>query len=324
MAVLIFLDLEWNTTFCRSKSGERVPFHELLEIAAIKVEQDTGAMLDSFHSYIHPKASRKLDNRVCRLLPYEKEELLALLHEAPRFLDLGPAFLHWCGPDPVFVEWGNNDVEVLLSNFAFHKLSFDADWKCEYFDLQYMYQKLIEGSMGCQPSLEKAVTELDIAADLDFHAAWNDTYYTVMVYQAMLDRFADMTMFHRPPKRKGLPPLWEMELGEYESRWGCKNHPAAENPVCPLCGEPLYKGRWVRTTSAEHVMRCRCPEHRRLYLAVTVEKSGMQWLGKAAIYKEAGPIAERYRKVCRKLQEKSRRKEIKGRTEQYVSRENSD
>ena len=187
MAELIFLDLEWNTTFYRNKSGERVPFHELIEVAAMKVEQDTGAMLDSFHSYIHPKASRKLESRTYRLLPYEREELRALLADAPGFLDLGPSFLRWCGPCPVFVEWGNNDVEVLLANFAFHRLSFDEDWKCEYFDLQYMYQKLIEGSLGCQPSLEKAVTELGIETDLDFHSAWNDTYYTIMVYQAMLD-----------------------------------------------------------------------------------------------------------------------------------------
>ena len=132
MAELIFLDLEWNTTFYRNKSGERVPFHELIEVAAMKVEQDTGAMLDSFHSYIHPKASRKLESRTYRLLPYEREELRALLADAPGFLDLGPSFLRWCGPCPVFVEWGNNDVEVLLANFAFHRLSFDEDWKCEY------------------------------------------------------------------------------------------------------------------------------------------------------------------------------------------------
>ena len=309
MAVLIFLDLEWNTTFYRSKSGERVPFHELIEVAAMKVEQATGAMLDSFHSYIHPKASRKLESRTYRLLPYEREELRSLLADAPGFLDLGPEFLHWCGPDPVFVEWGSNDVEVLLANFAFHKLSFDADWKCEYFDLQYMYQKLIEGSLGCQPSLEKAVTELGIEADLDFHSAWNDTYYTIMVYQSMLDRVEGLTMFHRPPKQKGLPPLWEMELAGFETRWGCKNHREIARPACPICGKSLSAGRWVRTLPGEQVVRCKCREHRRLYLAVTVEKDGCQWSGKAAIYKDAGPVAERYRKVVRKMQENARRKE---------------
>lgn len=309
MAVLIFLDLEWNTTFYRNRTGERVPFHELLEVAAMKVEQDTGAMLDSFHSYIHPKASRKIESRTYRLLPYEREELRSLLADAPDFLDLGPEFLHWCGPDPVFVEWGNNDVEVLLDNFAFHRLSFDADWKCEYFDLQYMYQKLIEGSLGCQPSLEKAVTELELETGLDFHSAWNDTYYTVLVYQAMLDRFEDLTMFHRPPRRKGAPPLWEMELGSYDTRWACKNRREVSQPLCPLCQAPLMVGRWVRTTPAEQVVRCKCREHRRLYLAVTVEKDGSRWAGKAAIYKEAGPIAERYRKTVRRLQENARRKE---------------
>lgn len=318
MAVLIFLDLEWNTTFYRNKAGERVPFHELIEVAAMKVEQESGAMLDSFHSYIHPKASRKIEGRTYRLLPYEREELRALLADAPGFLDLGPAFLHWCGPDPVFVEWGNNDVEVLLANFAFHRLSFDADWKCEYFDLQYMYQKLVEDSMGCQPSLEKAVTDLGIAADLDFHSAWNDTYYTIMVYQTMLDRFEGLTMFHRPPKRKGVPPLWEKDLGSHSTRWACKNNREVEHPVCPLCDKPLLMGRWVRTLPTEQVARCKCPEHRRLYLAVTVEKEGPQWAGKAAIYKEAGTVAERYRKAVRKLQENPRRKERK-KTEKAVS-----
>ncbi len=307
MAELIFLDLEWNTTFYRNKSGERVPFHELIEVAAMKVSQEAGAMLDSFHSYIHPKASRKLESRTYRLLPYEREELRSLLAEAPGFLDLGPEFLHWCGPNPVFVEWGNNDVEVLLQNFEYHRLSFDEGWKCEYFDLQYIYQKLVEGDLGCQPSLEKAVTELELEMELDFHSAWNDTYYTVLVYQAMLDRFENMALFHRPPKQKGLPPLWEKELGVHDTRWACKSQKEVCSPRCPLCGEPISAGRWIRTTPTEQVLRGKCKEHRRLYLAVTVTREGSQWAGKAAIYKEAGPVAERYRKAMRKIQGNERR-----------------
>lgn len=305
---MIFLDLEWNTTFYRNKSGERVPFHELLEVAAMKVDRSTGAMLDSFHSYIHPKASRKIEGRTYRLLPYEREELRTLLADAPGFLDLGPAFLHWCGPNPVFVEWGNNDVEVLFQNFSYHRLSFDADWNCDYYDLQYIYQKMVEGNLGCQPSLEKAVSDLGLDMELDFHSAWNDTYYTVLVYQALLDRFENMSLFHRPPKQKGLPPLWEKELGAYDTRWACKCQREVCNPRCPLCGEPITAGRWVRTTPTEQVLRGKCKEHRRLYMAVTVTKSGSQWAGKAAIYKEAGPVAERYRKALRKLQEENNRR----------------
>ena len=75
MSELIFLDLEWNTAFYRNKEGQRTPFHELLEVAAMKVDQATGAMVDSFHSYVHPKVSRRIDNRTLRLLPYSREEL---------------------------------------------------------------------------------------------------------------------------------------------------------------------------------------------------------------------------------------------------------
>ena len=311
MSNLIFLDLEWNTTFYRDKDGERLPFHELIEVAAMKVEECTGAMLDSFHSYVHPKASRKIENRTYRLLPYEPEELRRLLSDAPGFLDLGPAFLHWCGQDPVFVEWGNNDIGVLLDNFSYHRLSCDADWKCEYYDLQYIYQKVCSGEMGCQPSLEKAVTELELDTGLDFHSAWNDTYYTVLVYQALQDRVENFALFRRPPKHKGPLPLWEADLGAYNTRWACKSRDEVSRPVCPLCGQPLAGGKWVRTTPTEQVQRCRCAEHRRLYMAVTAQREGGQWSGKAAIYKDAGPIAERYHKTCRKLREKEQKRREK-------------
>lgn len=306
MPELIFMDLEWNTTTRYSqKDGKRVSFDELIEVAAIKVDGGTGAMLDSFHSYVHPV--RRIENRTFRLLPYEREELRTLLEDAPTFLDLGPAFIHWCGDKPEFVEWGGNDVEVLLKNLEFSGLSLDAGWSCQYFDLQYMYQKLYSGDMGCQPSLEKAVTELNMDTDLDFHSAWNDTYYTVMVYQKMLDAFPGLEPFNRPPKRKGVPPLWELELGTYDTRWGCKNREEVVHPVCPICGSPLMAGRWVRTTPTEQVVRCRCREHRRLYMAVTASREGPQWSGKASIYKDAGPIADRYHKTCQKLQARGSR-----------------
>ena len=83
MPDLIFLDLEWNTAFYRNREGDRLPFHELIEVAAMRVDQATGAMVDSFHSYVHPKVSRKIDNRTYRLLPYGREELQQLLAEAP-------------------------------------------------------------------------------------------------------------------------------------------------------------------------------------------------------------------------------------------------
>ena len=126
----------------------------------------------------------------------------------------------------------------------------------------------------------------------------------------MLDRFEDMTLFHRPPKQKGVPPLWEMELGTFDTRWACKNRREVSAPVCPLCGEPVSMGRWLRTTPTEQVARGKCANHRRLYVAVTIEKDGPRWSAKAAIYKQAGPVAERYRKAYRKVQDnrKNRKK----------------
>ncbi len=304
MAEWIFMDLEWNTTYYRSREGERLPFHELLEVAAIKVNPLTGAMLDSYHNYIRPTVGKKLASRTYRILPYEREELSALLSDAPGFVDMGPEFLHWCGEAPIFVEWGNNDVEVLLSNFAFHRLSLDPGWKCEYYDLQYVYQRLKGESLGCQPSLESVVEELGLSTGLDFHSAWNDTYYTVLVYQALLDKHESLTLFRRPPKRKGPPPLWEMELGVTQGRWSCKNLPEIQTPHCPLCGEALTKPRWLRTAPGEQVSRLRCRNHRRLYMAITTQRAPEGWEGKAALYKDAGPVAERYRKALRKMADK--------------------
>ena len=60
----------------------------------------------------------------------------------------------------------------------------------------------------------------------------------------------------------------------------------------------------MRTTPTEQVLRSRCKEHRRLYLAITAQRDGAHWNGKLAVYKDAGPIAERYRKTCSKMQKK--------------------
>lgn len=238
MSDLIFLDLEWNTAFYRNKEGDRVPFHELIEVAAMKVEKATGAMVDSFHSYVHPKVSRKIDSRTYRLLPYSKEELQRLLAEAPTFLDLGPAFLKWCGENPTFIEWGNNDVEVLLKNFDYHRLSFDPGWTCEYYDLQYMYQKLTSSDLGCQPSLEKAVTELALDTDLDFHSAWNDTYYTVLVYQTMLDRFAGLEFSTSPLSRRGFLPCGKWSWAPTTPAGPAKTDRRSPSPSVPCAARP--------------------------------------------------------------------------------------
>ena len=95
-------------------------------------------------------------------------------------------------------------------------------------------------------------------------------------------------------------------LGSFDTRWACKNRPEVAQPACPLCGGALSRGRWVRTLPTEQVARCKCKVHRRLYLTVTAEKDGQRWSGKAAIYKDAGPIAERYRKMLGKLQKKDK------------------
>ncbi len=316
MSNLIFLDLEWNTAFIRDNRGRRVPFHELLEIAAIKVDEASGAMMDSFHSYVNPKASRRIGFYTYQVLPYSPEELEDLLSDAPGFLDLGPDFLHWCGPNPVFVEWGSNDVDVLLNNYKYHKLSFDADWKYEYFDLQYIYQSLCGGDLGCQPSLEKAVTALELDTDLDFHSAWNDTYYTVLVYQTLLDRCESFSMFRRPPKPKNPPPIWEEELGVFNGRWACKNLSFIEQPHCPICGAPVEITRWgwVRTTPNEQTASCFCAEHRRLYLTLTVQPKGRQWSAHAAFYKNAGQIAERYHKTCQQISTRNKQRAAAAKT----------
>ena len=65
---------------------------------------------------------------------------------------------------------------------------------------------------------------------------------------------------------------------------------------------PLWKSQMVLALGLEHSRQATAAQS-----AVTAQKEGRQWSGKAAIYKDAGPIAERYRKTCRKLQEKARR-----------------
>ena len=97
MAELIFLDLEWNTTFYRGKDGQRLPFHELLEVAAMKVDQATGAMEDSFHSYITPRWAGRSTTAPTACFPTAGRSCGSCWTTPPPFWTWGPAFLHWCG-----------------------------------------------------------------------------------------------------------------------------------------------------------------------------------------------------------------------------------
>lgn len=307
MAEWIFIDLEWNTTFYKDEEGQRVPFHELLEIAAVKVDSCTGLALDSFHSYIHPTVSPQLQARTYELLPYTPEVLTALLKDAPTFPVLMQTFVSWCGPHPVFVEWGNNDVDVLRRNLAFHHIPMDADWACGYYDLQYVYQKRREESMSSQPSLEKAVNALGLPASLDFHSAWNDVEYTIRVYRALQEQEENFTLFRRPPKPDKSIPLCEKDLGCFNTRWACKNHPDAAHPRCPLCGGFLRTGKWVRTTPAEQLNRCYCPTDKKIYMVVTTQQEGQHWRGKATLYREFKDMVERYQEAVQKPSASKRR-----------------
>ena len=118
MSELIFLDLEWNTTFYRNRQGERLPFHELIEVAAIKVEASSGAMLDSFHSYVRPKVSRKIENRTYRLLPYGREELRKIRGVGPKVAECVLLYgFHKTQCFPLDV-WMKRAMAVLLPGFT--------------------------------------------------------------------------------------------------------------------------------------------------------------------------------------------------------------
>ncbi|MCD8352868.1 MAG: exonuclease domain-containing protein [Clostridiales bacterium] len=281
----IFFDLEWNQGYPRSEADK---LDEIIQIGAWRLDswEDWGA---AFSAYVRPTIHKRLHHRVRKILPLDQNEL----KNAAPFRKVVRDFFRWCGEDPVFFTWGGCDARVLDMNLCWYGLEEYLD--LEIYDLQRAYDLMVAHT-DQQTALKDAVATLGLEAQLEYHDAGNDAFYTARIGAEMIRRFhtlpteeelcAGEEAFRQEKRRQAallaqtsleaalpeLEPVVQRDCGRFRTPEDCLKSRSARVYRCPECEECLCSGTWYQVGN-RYVARSRCVEHGRYYSCLTVEQT---------------------------------------------------
>ena len=175
----IVIDLEWNqSAIGHIGENPRLPF-EIIEIGATKMDNKFN-IIDQYGSIIKPRVYRKLQPKIKEILNYDE----SYLKTGRPFDVVFREFKKWCGEDYIFCTWGSLDLTYLQQNMDYYYMK-QFTYPLRFYNLQEIYASQMYNDKNQTPSLEKAVTELQIPVEDPFHCAKNDAYYTAKIFHQM-------------------------------------------------------------------------------------------------------------------------------------------
>lgn len=261
----IVMDLEWNQ--CSSgQSGEnpKLPF-EVIEIGATKLD-DKFNIIGQYGSIIKPRIYRRLHPKIRELLNYDE----SLLKTGRPFDVVFREFKKWCGDNYMFCTWGPLDLTYLQQNMDFYYMK-QYEFPLKFYNLQEIYAMNHYGDKTLMPSLEKAVTELDITIDEPFHCAKNDAFYTAKVFQKMnhkkLSDMFSVDYYRYPTCEEEELTFQHANYTEfisqcYEDKKEALNNKEITAMKCPKCNKKISKKiKWFVNNSSTQISVGKCWSH---------------------------------------------------------------
>lgn len=300
----IVFDLEWN------QGGENedqlldsIPF-EIIEIGAVKLNEKK-EVIDRYERLIKPVVYHKMHYIAKKMLGLTMEDL----EKEDSFVDILPDFLNWCGKDYIFCSWGPLDLIELQRNMRYHHLPELSDGPLRYLDIQKLFSYQFEDKK-LRRSLEYAVNYLEIDETLAFHRAYDDAYYTGLVFQkinekAVLDHVS-FDCFSLPKDKKSEIHIEFDDYSKYISReFEDRIEAMADKEVtstkCICCKKNLRKKmRWFSPNGKYYVAVSYCQEHGLMKSKIRLKKSEQ---GKTYVIKTSRQIDEEDFQAIREKQE---------------------
>ncbi len=261
----IVLDLEWN----QSSSGQlgenpRLAF-EIIEIGAAKLDSKF-KIIDQYGSIVKPRVYRRLHPKIREILNYNE----SYLKTGRPFDVVFREFKKWCGEDYIFCTWGPLDLAYLQQNMEFYYLK-EFPFPLKFYNLQEVYAINHYGDRFQTPSLEKAVTELNIPVTDLFHCAKNDALYTAKVLEKMnRKKFSDLysiDYYRHPSSSEEEIISRHANYNEYITRPFHDKKEAMEDKTitslyCNKCNRKLNKKiKWFVNNSNTQICVGRCWNH---------------------------------------------------------------
>lgn len=261
----IVIDLEWNQSYSgHVDENPRLPF-EIIEIGATKLDSKFN-IIDQYGSIIKPRIYRRLQSKIRELLNYDE----STLRTGRPFDVVFREFKKWCGEDYIFCTWGPLDLTYLQQNMDFYYLK-PFSFPLKFYNLQEIYAINHYNDKTLMPSLEKAVTELQIPIKEPFHSAKNDAYYTAKVLQVMnrkkINDMYSIDYYHYPTCKEEEIISKHANYSEYITRtFHDKKEALSDKTIttlrCHKCNRKLPKKiRWFVNNSSTQLCVGKCWTH---------------------------------------------------------------
>ncbi len=276
----IVLDLEWNQAMnAQSSIFDYLPIHlsgEIIQIGAVKLNDDN-IPGDEFQSYVKPVYFRRMHYKVKKITGIDKE----LLNQSDPFPVVFKRLRDWCGDDPTFITWGNDDRRILEQNIIIHDL--DWDWISGWINLQVIYNLQTDLERN-QKSLSTATEHFAIEQTRTAHDALGDAYNTALVC-SRLDLEAGIKNYENANSLLSSNTATSSDTGDalksidhrsfsgYSTRIDAFADPQISMITCPDCNSVLNLSRWVNQGDRRYMCLATCAEHGDFLLRMKFRKA---------------------------------------------------
>jgi len=182
----IVIDLEFNQSFdfrkgAKAPSNPLMPL-EIIQIGAVKLDGQRN-FVDRFGTTVRPKLYRGLNPFVAKVTGLSKDTL----RNSPSFAQAYRGLLKFIGNKrATLCFWGNDDMRELLRNILYYELG-TRSIPLKYINVQSLASLHLDLPAKQQIALSTVVSTLEIEADLPFHNAPNDAFYTALIFQQIYD-----------------------------------------------------------------------------------------------------------------------------------------
>jgi DNA polymerase III epsilon subunit-like protein len=182
----IVIDLEFNQNF-DFRTGTKMPSNplmplEIIQIGAIKLDERHN-FIDRFGTTVRPRLYRGLNPFVAKVTGLSKDTL----RNSPTFAQAYRGLINFIGKErAILCFWGNDDMKELFRNILFCKLNTRA-MPLKYINVQSLASLYLDLPAKQQMGLAWVVQTLELKADLPFHSAPNDAFYTAQIFRHVYD-----------------------------------------------------------------------------------------------------------------------------------------
>ena len=180
----VIFDLEFNQKHPSIKISKEDKnsnlLFEIIQIGALKINSNYKT-LSTFNKLVNPSIHTVLHPYVESLTNIKSDDL----NNSEIFPNVFNEFIDFIGSEEIiFVVWGVSDIKELIRNAEFFGFSQELIQK-KYIDIQDYASKLFKYPKGTKIGLKNAIEHLNLPTTGEFHDAFNDAYYTALIFSSI-------------------------------------------------------------------------------------------------------------------------------------------